>query len=1408
MKKTLSKLTFLFVFVILIGVSINVGAAKADAATYSGACGAEGDNVTWSFDTDTGVLTISGEGDMKNYNSSAHWTERPYEIKKVNIEKGVTSIGDSAFYNCSRLESITIPDSVTSIGTSAFYGCKSLTSVTIPDSVTSIGSSAFLDCSSLTSVTIPDSVTSIGRGAFFECSSLTSITIPDSVTSIGVNAFSYCSSLTSITIPDSVTSIGWGAFGSCDSLNYNIYDNGKYLGNSNNPYLYLADTVSDTITTCNIHSQTKIIGYNAFYNCSSLTSITIPDSVTSIGEEAFQGCRSLESVTIGNGVTSIGEDAFYNCSSLTSITIPDSVTSIGTSAFYGCSSLTSITIPDSVTSIGTSAFYGCKSLTSVTIPDSVTSIGGSAFSGCSSLESITLPFVGGSRKTASDTYQYPFGYIFGTSSYTGSTATTQYYYGSSIYSTTSNTYYIPSSLKNVTITGGNILRGAFYNCGNIETINIPDSVTSIGDRAFYYCSSLTSITIPDSVTSIGSSAFLDCSSLTSVTIPDGVTSIGSYAFEYCYRLTSITIPDSVTSIGSYAFSGCSSLTSVTIPDGVTGIGSYAFSGCSSLTSVTIPDSVTSIGEDAFYNCSSLKSVTIGNGVTSIGKGAFSGCSSLESITLPFVGGSRKTASDTYQYPFGYIFGTSSYTGGRATTQYYYGSSIYSKTSSTYYIPSSLKEVTITGGNILYGAFYNCGNIETINIPDSVTSIGDYAFYGCDSLESITIPDSVTSIGEDAFSYCSSLTSITIPDSVTSIGSSAFWGCSSLKSVHISDIAAWCKIDFSYSSSNPLYYAKNLYLNGELVTELVIPEGVTIIGDYAFSGCSSLTSITIPDSVTSIGSHAFDCCSSLTSITIPDSVTSIGSYAFDNCYKLIEVINHSSLNITAGSTNNGLVGYYAQMIHSGESKIQNIDDFIFFDTEKRVYLLGYIGDKTDIVLPDIDKNYKIYKYAFENCDGLTSVTIPDGVTSIGSYAFRYCRSLTSITIPDSVTSISDYAFPYCTSLTSIAVSSGNSVYHSSGNCLIDTENKKLVLGCQTSVIPNDGSVTSIGDYAFDYCSSLTSITIPDGVTSIGYFAFRRCSSLTSITIPDSVTSIGNYAFSYCYNINLYVYKNSVAHKYAKNNYINYSLLSGECGDNLIWRFDKVTKELTITGTGDMYDYTRSSMPWYQFKNAITAVYLDTGVTSVGAYAFYNFGDIAITMNGVTGVGKNAFKGTNVPAGACGAGLSWKFDASTGILYIGGTGAMYDYTRSSMPWYSIKDAVKSVEIADGVTHVGAYAFYGFANLESVSLGNATIGKNAFKGTKAPMGTCGENVTWAFDAATGKLTIAGEGEMADYTRSSMPWYSIKDAITSVEIADGVTYVGAYAFYNFANLAEANYAEGTELGNKAFFGTAIVEA
>ena len=298
----MKKRIFSFVLAVLMIASLLPATALAANIVDSGTCGANGSNLTWTLDS-KGVLTISGRGGMRDYGASdAPWYDSRSRVKSAVIAEGVTSIGDSAFCNCTSLTSVTIPNSVTSIGEFAFRGCSSLTSVTIPNSVTSIGDGAFASCTSLTGIRVTEGnshYSSDASGVLFNKDKTTLVQCP--------GAFA------AYTIPDSVTSIGG----------------------------------------------------SAFRGCSSLTSVTIPDSVTSFGSDAFQGCTSLTSVTIPDSVTSIGGWAFYYCTSLTSVTIPDGVTSIGGWAFYNCTSLTSVTIPDSVTSIGMSAFEDCTSLTDV-----------------------------------------------------------------------------------------------------------------------------------------------------------------------------------------------------------------------------------------------------------------------------------------------------------------------------------------------------------------------------------------------------------------------------------------------------------------------------------------------------------------------------------------------------------------------------------------------------------------------------------------------------------------------------------------------------------------------------------------------------------------------------------------------------------------------------------------------------------------------------------------------------------------------------------------------------------------------------------------------------------------------------------------------------------------------------------
>ena len=400
-----------------------------------------------------------------------------------------------------------------------------------------------------------------------------------------------------------------------------------------------------------------------------------------------------------------------------------------------------------------------------------------------------------------------------------------------------------------------------------------------------------------------------------------IISIGEKAFYKCSGLTSVTIPDSVISIGDYAFYNCSGLTSITITDGVTSIGNWAFQKCSGLTNLTIGNSVTSIGNAAFENCSGLKNISIPNSVISIGSAAFEYCNGLTSITIP-------------------------------------------------------NSVTSLGSS----AFFGCSKLTNVTIGNSVTSIGDYAFGECFKLTSIIIGNSVTSIGENAFLCCSRLTSITIPDSVTSIGGLAFDSCSGLKGVYITDLEKWCKISFDGSEANPLTYAHNLYLNNQLVTDLVIPNTITTINNSVFKGGSGLTSVKIPDSVTFIGVAAFSGCSGLESITIPNSVTSIGNNAFSGCSGLKSVTIPNSVTSLGSSAFSSCSGLTSITIADG---------------------LTSIGD-----------------YAFENCSGLTSITIPDSVTSIGEKAFYNCSGLTSVTIPDSVTSIGRWTFQKCNGLAKV------------------------------------------------------------------------------------------------------------------------------------------------------------------------------------------------------------------------------------------------------------------------------------------------------------------------------------------------------------------------------------------------------
>ncbi len=514
------------------------------------------------------------------------------------------------------------------------------------------------------------------------------------------------------------------------------------------------------------------------------------------------------------------------------VVLPSEVTSIGKEAFKGRGDLTSIKLPEGLRSIGEGAFWACKSLTEIEIPSSVT----------------------------------------------------------------------------------NICKAAFYFCSGLKSVEIPHGVESIGADAFALCESLTSATISDSVTSIGRSPFSGCEALTSITIdknnrkyecienciidretktliasnkqgliPSGVTQLGEFAFDES-DVTDVSIPAGITSIGPCAFTNCSSLKSITIPSSVKVIGKCAFNGCVNLTTINIAEGVEVIEESAFLCCKALKNVTIPKSVKKIGEAAFRSCEALESITLPFIGEELNGTSNT---SFGFIFGRP--------------------------MPLGLKYVEITGGREIQASmFARCSRVESIKLPTCVESIAFGAFSDCTGLKKITIPfvgaranatkDSHfgyifgavnadqnaaciphdlrivevaggKSIAPEAFKECN-IPTVKLSDSIKSIGKDAFTKCKGISTVIFNGtLKGWCEIKFDNISANPLYtgFRPKLYMAGGEYTEvkgdIQIPEGTTMIGDFAF-GALPLTSVTIPNSVQRIGLEAFSSCESLLSVTLP------------------------------------------------------------------------------------------------------------------------------------------------------------------------------------------------------------------------------------------------------------------------------------------------------------------------------------------------------------------------------------------------------------------------------------------------------------------------------------------------------------------------------------------------------------
>ncbi|MCL2630592.1 MAG: leucine-rich repeat protein [Firmicutes bacterium] len=914
-----------------------------------------------------------------------------------------------------------------------------------------------------------------------------------------------------------------------------------------------------------------------------------------------------------------------------------------------------------------------------------------------------------------------------------------------------------------------IAENGFKNFTSLQSIIIPNSVTSIGFGAFFGCNSLTTITIPfvgatlngntnkhfgyifgdqypseqnnlvpqalKAVTitggnAIATNAFAFCQSIQTINLPSALTAIGAGAFAFCVNLTDINIPHGVSAIESGAFAHCNSLTSIVLPSTIVSIGEYAFNSCFLLSSINIPNSTTHISNNAFQNCASLTSITIPSSVTSIGFGAFEGCSSLASITIPFVGATLNGGINT---DFGFIFGSVA---------------TYAQND---FVPASLKTVTITGGSQIHEfAFWRCANIQTINLPSTLISIAAHAFISCEGLTSINIPYGITTINYATFSYCYSLESIVLPSSLTSIAAQAF-AQSGLSSIIIPNSVTFigngafadCKDLASINIPYGVTAIGSSTFVGSGLQSIELHGNITHIGDYAFYACENLTDVVLHDGITHIGEQAFYACRNLTSIVLPDTISSIGEYAFTSCIRLV------SINIPLGVT--GLSNY-------------------------------------------------LFNWAY----GMPSFVIPNHVTSIGTGAFANCFGLQSVAIPATVLSVGADAFANCHQLEIfLEFSAVPSSWHSNWNpsnrpvFFYSAQSQanhwryvngvpalwEVTVGLQYSLNSNGYSswwlvlgmgtatdshlripaihlglpVIGIEGYAFQNQTNITRVTLPEGLVFLNGGAFSNCKNLTSVFIPSTMAAVSYHVFEGCSALESIVISADNATYKSEGNCVirkyDNALVAG-CKTSVIPNY------VTKIADGAFYNC-----------DGLTNISIPNSVSEIGYSAFSGSGIISIIVpDSVVSIKDGAFS-------FCPNLIYAKLPQNLTILSGG--------------LFALSESLISVDLPTNLTSIEVQAFLSCLSLQSIDMPNSVISIGAYaflacdslSSINIPLGiTQIEERTFSYTGLTSIIipsNITSIGNGAFFGSRSL---------ISVTLPDVITFIGEYAFANCPNLTSIN--------------------
>ncbi len=792
--KNFKKLLALPLALCILLTSFAVVPLTASAATYSGSCG---DNLTWKVNTATRVLYISGNGAMTDYDGGAQvdppWYQYREYIKTVILENGATTIGNSAFYCCDSITSITIPASVTSIGNDSFAYCYGLKSISLPNRLVSIGNYAFYQCDNLTSLTIPGSVAAIGTEAFFSCTSLQTLTIENGVSVIGKEAFYNCWNLASLSLPDSVTSVGDSAFCYCSALNSISLGNG--LQNMGHDVFYGTTYYKNND---NWKDGVFAIGTNLIEVQTDAESYTIPDNITFVANRAFENCYYLTEILVSDQNTSFASEngVLYNKDKTVLMQFPDT----GAEKF---------TVPDTVVTIRPNAFLPNFHLTKLCLGRATENLTSALFLDCTALTEFSVP----AENTA---FSAADGVLYDKSQ--------------------SVLIRFPTALEK-------------------DSYTIPGSVTAVGDFAFYGCIGLWDVILPDSVLSVGKQAFANNMALSSIHIGSGVQSIGYEAFDNCFSLYCVSTDD-LAAWCNIAFNDALAnplyyghdlylneelVYDLVIPDTVTNLKAYTFVGCS-ISSLVLPAALKTVRTRAFDNCPYLETVTVSGSGKAFYSNSFDECYALTRVNADSL--------DTWC--------NCAFQNLRANPLY-------------------------VARDLYIGDTPVCD----IVLPENLTTVSDYAFAG-GNITHVTIPESVTKIGVQAFYDCAYLETVTVFGDSKIFYNDAFEDCTALTGVYIRDLKEWCTYLFSKVTSNPLYYAHDLYLDGELVNKLILPENIPSLNYYAFAGCS-ITSAVLPEAMTQISDGAFRECKNLVHIVLPNSLTTLESSAFRDCTALTGIV---------------------------------------------------------------------------------------------------------------------------------------------------------------------------------------------------------------------------------------------------------------------------------------------------------------------------------------------------------------------------------------------------------------------------------------------------------------------------------------------------------------------------------------